>query len=256
MLFNDGGAYETSMGVWSRLVGDVFIEWVKADRNLKWLDVGCGNGAFSELIARSCFPSHVDAIDPSPEQIEFARSRSDAKDVNFRIDDAMSIASSDDTFDIAVMALVIFFVPEPPKGVSEMVRVVKKNGLVSSYAWDTVNGGSPSKLITGHLAEMGFKPEAPPNPQVSEMTALNELWSNAGLVNLRSDVITVERKFKDIEEYWEISSLFPNIQKIVPQLSKSQITELKARMEKDLTVGKGGMLSQTARANAIVGTVI
>ena len=75
MLFNDGGAYETSMGNWSRLVGEVFIKWLRAVGNLKWLDVGCGNGAFSGLIKTSCFPSQVDAIDPSAEQIDFARSQ-------------------------------------------------------------------------------------------------------------------------------------------------------------------------------------
>ena len=84
------------------------------------------------------------AIDPSSEQIEFARSRSDATDVQFRVGDAMSIEEDDETFDLAVMALVIFFVPDPPKGVSEMARVVKKGGLVTSYTWDTVNKGSPS----------------------------------------------------------------------------------------------------------------
>ena len=36
MLFNDGGAYETSMGTWSRLVGEVFIKWLRAEGNLKW----------------------------------------------------------------------------------------------------------------------------------------------------------------------------------------------------------------------------
>ena len=59
MLFNDGEACETSMGTWSRLVGNVFIEWLQVARDLKWLDVGCGNGAFSSLISNSCFPSHV-----------------------------------------------------------------------------------------------------------------------------------------------------------------------------------------------------
>ena len=57
------------------------------------------------------------AIDPSSEQIDFARSRSDATEVHFRVGDAMSIEEDDETFDLAVMALVIFFVPDPHKGV-------------------------------------------------------------------------------------------------------------------------------------------
>ena len=47
-------------------------------------------------------------------------------------------------FDAAVMALVIFFVPDPAKGVAEMVRVVGPGGTVAAYAWDIVGGGSPT----------------------------------------------------------------------------------------------------------------
>ena len=125
-----------------------------------------------------------------------------------------------------MMALVIFFVPDPPKGVSEMARVVKKGGLVTSYTWDTVNKGSPSSLITGHLVDMGFKPDSPPNPQVSEMVALNQLWADAGIMDLKSDVITVERRFKDIDEYWDISSLFPNVQQVFPSNNQLSVGDI------------------------------
>ena len=37
-------------------------------------------------------------------------------------------------FDAAVMALVIFFVPEPAKGVGEMTRVHSPGGFVAAYA--------------------------------------------------------------------------------------------------------------------------
>ena len=167
----------------------------------------------------------------------------------------MALGLDDDSFDVGVMALVLFFVPDPPKGLAEMVRTVKSGGVVSSYTWDVVNKGSPSSLITGQLSEMGFTPEAPPNPQVSEMTALGELWSSAGIIDLESRVIKVERQFKDIDEYWLIASLFPNIQTIVPVLTKAQINELKGRLEPHLSVGGNGYLIQTATATAIKGIV-
>jgi hypothetical protein len=87
------------------------------------------------------------------------------------------------------------------------------------------------------------------------MVALNQLWADAGIMDLKSDVITVERRFKDIDEYWDISSLFPNIQKIVPNLTPDQVSDLKTRIEADLKVGDDGLLYQTARANAIIGAV-
>ena len=66
MDFNDGGSYEKSMGTWSRLVGNKFIEWLSPQPNKEWLDVGCGNGAFSELIIGNGAPSRLVGIDPSP----------------------------------------------------------------------------------------------------------------------------------------------------------------------------------------------
>jgi ubiquinone/menaquinone biosynthesis C-methylase UbiE len=256
MLFNDGDAYEKSMGTWSRLVGDVFIKWLTAKNELDWLDVGCGNGAFSELIVRSCFPKTVHAIDPSTEQIDFARTRPAVAGVaKFEVGDAMALPLDNNSFDIAVMALVIFFVPKPRKGLAEMIRVVRSGGTVASYTWDTINQGSPSSLIGRQLSEMGFTPESPPNPQVSEMTALGKLWSSGGLIDVESQIINVERQFRDIEEYWKIASLFPNIQKIIPALTETQIDEVKARLEPQLSIGSNGQLIQTATANAIKGSV-
>ncbi len=46
-MFSDGKVYERMMGRWSKLVGRVFLEWLNAPKNLKWIEVGCGNGAFT-----------------------------------------------------------------------------------------------------------------------------------------------------------------------------------------------------------------
>src|SRR5262245_24410296 len=43
--FEDGLSYERYMGDWSRRVGIVFLDWLAAPSGLKWIDVGCGNGA-------------------------------------------------------------------------------------------------------------------------------------------------------------------------------------------------------------------
>ena len=59
----------------------------------------------------------------------------------------MALPFDADRFDAAVMALVIFFVPEPAKGVSEMMRVVRSGGLVAAYVWDVLDGGSPTDPI-------------------------------------------------------------------------------------------------------------
>jgi len=47
-------AYERMMGTWSRLVGSIFLDWLAPQPGLKWLDLGCGNGAFTEMIVERC----------------------------------------------------------------------------------------------------------------------------------------------------------------------------------------------------------
>ena len=72
-VFNAADDYERFMGRWSRAIGEKFLTWLDAPANARWLDVGCGTGAFSELIAKSCAPASLSGIDPSPEQIAYAR---------------------------------------------------------------------------------------------------------------------------------------------------------------------------------------
>jgi ubiquinone/menaquinone biosynthesis C-methylase UbiE len=84
-LFTDGEAYERMMGRWSRHVGETFLAWLDLPKGLRWLDVGCGNGAFTEEIIARCAPATVTAIDPSNEQLAFARTRPGAKTAKFEV---------------------------------------------------------------------------------------------------------------------------------------------------------------------------
>ena len=125
---------ERMMGVWSRAAGEVFLDWVAPRPGLRWIDVGCGNGAFTELLVERCAAAEVQGIDPSDAQLTFARARPAARVAEFRQGDAMALPFSEGRFDAAIMALVIFFVPDPGKGVAEMARVVRPGGTVATYA--------------------------------------------------------------------------------------------------------------------------
>ena len=59
------------------------------------------------------------------------------------------------------MALVIFFVPNPAKGVAEMARVVCPGGTVATYAWDMMGGGFPLEPIQAEMRAMGLQNGAP-----------------------------------------------------------------------------------------------
>jgi ubiquinone/menaquinone biosynthesis C-methylase UbiE len=103
------------MGKWSQLVGETFLDWLAPKSGLRWLDVGCGNGAFTEMLVERCAPVSVQGIDPSEGQLAFARTRPASRVAQFRQGDAMAQPFPNDTFDAAVMPLVIFFVPDPAR---------------------------------------------------------------------------------------------------------------------------------------------
>src|SRR5438105_3557722 len=106
--FTDGAAYERYMGKWSQLAGQTFLEWLAPSKGLRWLDVGCGNGAFTEMLVNRCAPAQVHGLDPSKEQLAYARTRPASRVAQFHLGDAMALPFPDDTFDAAVMPLVIF----------------------------------------------------------------------------------------------------------------------------------------------------
>ena len=160
-LFADGKAYERLMGRWSRLAGEKFLDWVDAPKNLKWLDVGCGNGAFTEVLIAKCSPASVTGVDPSEGQLTYARERPGAKLAEFRVGDAQALPFPDDSFDATAMALVIVFIPDPMKAVREMARVVRPGGIVATYMWEFPDGFPPAPLAAA-MKDLGLAlPERP-----------------------------------------------------------------------------------------------
>lgn len=253
--FNDGQAYERGMGIWSQLAGEVFLDWLAPDAGLRWVDVGCGNGAFTELVVQRCKPLETQGIDPSDAQLAFARTRPGAAGARFLQGDAMALPFPDDRFDSAVMALVIFFVPQPAKGLAEMARVVGPGGTVAAYAWDILGGGFPFHPVHSELRAIGFNPPLPPSVEASRTEALRALWTGAGLESVESREITVERSFPDFDDYWGATLAMGTVRPVVDAMAPIDLEDLKGRVRTHLSVAANGRVTYRARANAIKGRV-
>ena len=50
---NDGPSYDRFMGRWSRTAGAEFLEWLAPPMGVRWLDIGCGTGLFTNLVLRT-----------------------------------------------------------------------------------------------------------------------------------------------------------------------------------------------------------
>ncbi|WP_134497140.1 class I SAM-dependent methyltransferase [Microvirga pakistanensis] len=251
--FDDGAAYEQMMGIWSRLAGEVFLDWLAPPSGLRWIDIGCGTGAFTELLVGRCAPAEVQGIDPSEEQLAFARTRPALRVAEFRQGDAMALPFPADQFDAAVMALVLVFVPEPAKGIQEMVRVVSPGGTVATYMWDMLGGGFPLDPILIEMHAMGLMPPRPPRMEASQMEMLHDLWTGAGLEAVETREITVRRTFADFDNFWMTNLKSPSIGATIATMASADVETLQSRVRARLAADADGRITCSARAHAIRG---
>ncbi|HEV3159724.1 MAG TPA: class I SAM-dependent methyltransferase [Xanthobacteraceae bacterium] len=254
-LFADGKAYERLMGRWSKLAGEKFLDWLDAPKNQKWLDVGCGNGAFTEVLIAQCAPAAVIGVDPSEGQLAYARGRTGTKRAEFRVADAQALPFPDKSFDAATMALVIVFIPDPAKAAREMARVVRPGGIVATYMWEFPDG-FPLAPLAAAMKDLGLTPPERPNVEASARDAMRAIWKAAGLSAIESEVIRIRVNFTSFDDFWDSNTVPVGPSgKALSELTHSAREQLKTRLRERLPIAADGSIAYEAFAYAVKGVV-
>lgn len=254
-FFTDGAAYERLMGGFTRAAGDIFLNWLALPKGLSWIDVGCGTGAFTQLLLDRCAPSRVEALDPAEAQIAYARTTRAAERVNFRVGDAQSLPFGNE-FDAAVMALVITFVPDPNRALAELRRVTKPGGTIGTYMWDFFNMGFPRQRLSDAVERLGFPVPHPAGYVRSRMETMEGYFKSAGLADIATRVIEVDVTYGDFDTYWTAQTeLVNDVVQQIRTMSAADVERLKADLRTTLPKDKNGRIAYKARANAVKGRV-
>lgn len=119
-IWASGVAYEAFMGRWSQLVAREFVRWLAVPLQARWLDVGCGTGALSQIILAVAAPQSVLGVDPSEGLLARAREQVPDARVQFLLGDATSLPISEATSDVVVSGLALNFMPRPDQALKEM----------------------------------------------------------------------------------------------------------------------------------------
>ncbi|MGH2653127.1 MAG: class I SAM-dependent methyltransferase [Actinomycetota bacterium] len=130
-------------------VGDAFVA----------VDIGAGVGALLPAIREAAPRAFVAGVDAAEGMIrrappEFGRA----------VMDAGRMALRDASVDAAVMPFMLFFLPDPPRGVAEAHRVLRPGGALGVATWHAEgNAFRADEVWTNLLDEYGAAPDPAPS---------------------------------------------------------------------------------------------
>jgi SAM-dependent methyltransferase len=201
----DGGAYERSMGRWSRRLAEPFLDTLALPRGATVLDAGCGTGALAEAIAARDATARITGLDISEAFVATARAR--VPGAAFRTGDITALPDPDATYDAALSLLVLQFVPDRARAAAELARVTKPGGLVAAAMWDFCGGFPFLRAFADSVAaaEPGgeaFRARYFADP-VGAPGRLGALLAAAGLRDVAEQDLMIRQDFSDFADWWE-----------------------------------------------------
>jgi ubiquinone/menaquinone biosynthesis C-methylase UbiE len=194
-------AYDAFMGRYSRLLAPQLADLAGVEPGQRVLDVGCGPGALTTVLVERIGAENVSAVDPSEQFVAAARERHPGVDVQRA--SAEELPFADDTFDAAIAQLVVHFMADPVRGLSEMARVTRAGGVVAACVWD--HAGEQTPLAPFWAAVRDFDHDAADESGLAggREGHLAELFEQAGLREIEETVLPVQIEHTDFEEWWE-----------------------------------------------------
>ncbi|HEX6542778.1 MAG TPA: methyltransferase domain-containing protein [Ktedonobacterales bacterium] len=255
--WDNGSAYESYVGRWSRLIAREFLAWLDTPDHADWLDIGCGTGVLTQTILALASPAHVRGIDLSPDFISFARMHTADPRASFAVGDAQALPEPDAVCDVAVSGLALNFVPEPAKAAREMARVVHPGGIAAAYVWDYA--GEMELMRQFWDAAVALDPAARELDEgrrfpLCAPEPLAQLFTQAGLLQVETRALDIPTVFRDFDDYWmPFLGGTGSAPGYTASLSPQQQAELRDLLRSRLPIADDGSIPLSARAWGVKG---
>lgn len=256
-VFQIAEAYESYVGRWSRPVAAAFVDWLALPGGGRWLDVGCGTGALTEIILSHAAPTGVTGIDSSDGFIAHARRHVRDPRANFESGSAEVLPFPDGTFDAAVSGLALNFIARPEAAIAEMRRTLRAGGTAAVYVWDYA--GKMQLMRYFWDSAVALDPDALSLNEARRFSIckpepLLSLFEASGFGRCECRAIDVPTAFASFDDYW---SPFLGGQGSAPtycsSLSDRQRSRLRDHLRAALPIQRDGSIRLMARAWAVRG---
>ena len=194
--------YDRFMGRYTRSLAPQLAEFTGVTQGMRALDVGCGPGGLTVVLADLVGGDRVAAIDPAEQFVEACRARVPGADV--RVGPAEELPWADDSFDSALACLVIRFMSDPDDGVREMARVTRPGGCVAACMWD-IDGGGMTMLRVFWSALHAVRPDVS-GESLGAGTARGDIaqrLARLGLADVVDGELVAHADYSGFDDFWE-----------------------------------------------------
>jgi ubiquinone/menaquinone biosynthesis C-methylase UbiE len=198
-LFGDVPGYDRFMGRYSARLAEEFARVAGVEPGQTVVDVGCGPGALTAVLAGIVGPESVAGVDPTESFVEAAKARVPGADL--RVGSGEHLPFEVATFDRALSQLVFAFVSDPVAVASEMRRVTKPGGIAAACMWDFTGRMTMMKAFWEAIAEVDPGGEERPPRFGGQPGELANLWRETGFQDVEGGDLTVSADYGDFDEF-------------------------------------------------------
>ena len=193
-------AYDNAWASQLRPTHDTLLKIASLHAGMRVLEIACGTGLVTTRIADAVLPGgSVLATDIAGEMVTETANQAILKgfdNVEAARMEAENLPLDDDSFDVAICALGLMYVPVPVRALEEMCRVVKPGGVVAVTVWGERRNCGWADIFP--IIDAQVKSEVCPLFfSMGAQNALANTMKSAGLDRIEQTRQTVDMLFPD-----------------------------------------------------------
>ena len=217
------------------------------------LDIAAGDGYQSIAAARRVGTSgHVLVTDLAPEQLKYAAAaarEAGVSHIETRVMDAENLDLPDASFDAVLCQFGLMFLPDPDRGLREMLRVLKPGAWASLVI--AAAGGFPESELAASIVRDRLGDATPPPERISSASlggpgALKRRLEAAGFLAVESHEMTVPLRLPSTTDAMRyLREIHPTLDEMMAPLSADERDAVWRQVDKALAsfVGPDGFES-------------